>query len=124
MKIAVLFKGWHYKNINVIETLWVAILYVLSARIGQSLTIEPGNVTPVWIPFGLMIALALKRGPQIWVGVFLGAFAGNAWAYFTLTSLTASITASITAIFAGVMNGIGDVLSTVLMVTYWVIKFS
>jgi len=111
MKIAVFFKDWRFNKINVIETLWVALLYVLTARLGQSLAIEPGNVTPVWIPSGLMIALALKRGPQIWLGVFLGAFFGNAWAYFTLSSLTTSIA----AIFAGVMNGIGDVFSTALM---------
>jgi len=114
MKIAVLFKDWRFKNINVIETLLVAFLYILTARIGQSLAIEPGNVTPVWIPSGLMLALALKRGPQIWLGVFLGAFAGNVWAYFTLASLTTSIA----AIFAGVMNGIGDVFSTVLMASF------
>ena len=56
-------QGWHFKNIGLVETLWVAALYVLSARIGQFFAIEPGNVTPVWIPSGLMVALALKRGP-------------------------------------------------------------
>ena len=92
-----------------IEILLVAALYFISARVGQIFAIPPGNVTPVWLPSGIMVALALIRGPGIWPGVFLGAFVGNAWAYFSLDSFSVAMS----AIVAGTCNGIGDVLSTV-----------
>lgn len=99
------------KHVNVYETMWVAVLYGLCARVGQMYALEPGNITPVWIPSGVMVALALHVGLRIWPGVFLGAFAGNAWAYFS----TESVLAGAKAISAGVLNGIGDTISTVLM---------
>jgi len=92
-----------------IEILLVAALYIISARVGQIFAIPPGNVTPVWLPSGIMVALALIRGAGIWPGVFLGAFVGNAWAYFSLDSFSVAMS----AIVAGTCNGIGDVLSTV-----------
>jgi len=94
---------------RLLEILLVAALYFISARIGQIFAIPPGNVTPVWLPSGIMVALALIRGPGIWPGVFLGAFVGNAWAYFSLDSFSIAMS----AVVAGTCNGIGDVLSTV-----------
>lgn len=91
------------------EIALIALLYFVSARIGQIFAIPPGNITPVWLPSGIMVALALIRGPGIWPGVFLGAFIGNAWAYFSLD--TVAIAAS--ALVAGICNGVGDVISTV-----------
>lgn len=92
-----------------LEVAAVAIVYILTARLGQILAIPPGNVTPVWIPSGIMLAWALLRGPGIWPGVFLGALAGNVWAYVDLTSAS-GITS---AVIAGVPNGAGDVLASV-----------
>ncbi len=94
---------------RMVEILVVACLYFISARIGQTLAIPPGNVTPIWLPSGIMVALTFIRGPGIWPGVFLGAFAGNAWAYFSLDSVSIALS----ALFAGLCNGLGDVLSTV-----------
>ena len=71
---------------RVLEILVVALVYILSARIGQFFSIPPGNVTPVWLPSGIMIGLCYIYGPRIWPGIFLGAFIGNAWAYFTVES--------------------------------------
>ncbi len=93
-----------------LELLMVAALYVVSARLGQAFAISPGNVTPVWIPSGLMIALTYKLGYRIWPGVFIGAFAGNAWAYLSFDTFQIALS----AILAGICNGIGDVLSTVV----------
>lgn len=92
-----------------LEVLAVALIYFISARVGQIFAIPPGNITPVWLPSGLMVAFALIRGPAIWPGVFLGAFAGNIWAYFSFDSLGIALA----ALFAGLCNGLGDVLSTV-----------
>lgn len=90
------------------EIVLVAVTYILFARLGQLVAIPPGNVTPVWLPSGIMLAWALIRGPQIWPGVFLGAAIGNSWAYLHLDSLQGLLA----TVFAGSMNGIGDVLST------------
>lgn len=93
-----------------LELLGVALLYIASARLGQVFAISPGNVTPVWIPSGLMIGLTYILGPRIWPGVFIGAFVGNAWAYFTMESLQLALS----ALLAGICNGTGDVLGTVV----------
>lgn len=93
------------------DGLLVALVYVVSARVGQLFAIDPGNVTPVWIPSGLMIALVLHMGRHIWPGVFLGAFIGNIWVYFSAESITMALS----AIAAASFNGIGDVLCCVGM---------
>jgi diguanylate cyclase (GGDEF)-like protein len=89
----------------------VALLYIVAARISQVFAIDPGNITPVWIPSGLMVALALIKGRFIWPGIFIGAFCGNIWAYIKFDSWT-SIFA---ALSSASLNGFGDVLSTVYM---------
>lgn len=93
--------------------LWilVALVYAASARVGQTVAIDPGNVTPVWLPSGIMLIWALNRGWAIAPGVFLGAFLGNGWAYFDFSSPERLL---LTLLSAG-MNGAGDVASTVGM---------
>lgn len=93
---------------GLVEVVLVAATYILFARLGQLVSIPPGNVTPVWLPSGIMLAWALIRGPWIWPGVFLGAALGNSWAYLHLESLQGVLA----TIFAASMNGIGDVLAT------------
>ncbi|WP_196159265.1 diguanylate cyclase [Reinekea sp. G2M2-21] len=100
-----------FRNVRVGQSLWVAITYVICARIGQMFAIDPANVTPVWIPSGILLAVALRLGPQIWPGIFLGAFTGNIWAYFSTDSLTRMLA----AVASATLNGIGDVISIVVM---------
>lgn len=87
----------------------IALLYFATAKIGQAFSIPPGNITPVWLPSGIMLALVLIRGYRIWPGIFLGAFMGNASAYIDPASM-ATLLKSITAATA---NGVGDVLATI-----------
>lgn len=96
---------------NLLFCAGIALLYILTARISQVFAIAPGNVTPVWIPSGLMLALALKYGVRIWPGVFVGAFLGNIWAYFSMQSLPAALS----AIASATLNGMGDVLAVVVI---------
>ena len=100
--------------VRVLECAALAFAYFLTARVGQALAIPPGNVTSVWIPSGLVLAALLLRGRYLWPGIFVGAMAGNMWAYFdpsTFGGATASL-------FAGLMNGLGDALGSVLGATY------
>ena len=88
--------------------LFVAVLYVVTARIGQSLAIPPGNITPVWLPSGLMVSLVVIWGYRIAPGIFLGAFIGNIWAYFDATAWSPALR----AVLSGGCNGLGDMLAT------------
>lgn len=92
--------------------LCVACIYIVTGLIGQQFAIAPGNITPIWLPSGIMFALTLKFGAKIWPGIFLGAFFGNVWAYFSLSSLKTSLA----AVFAASFNGLGDVFAIVSMV--------
>lgn len=97
------------KSMRLLEIIAIALLYVVAARIGQIFSIPPGNITPIWIPSGLMLALVILRGYGIWPGIFLGAFLGNIWAYFEPSSAGATVA----ALLAATANGLGDVLSAV-----------
>ena len=57
----------------------IAVTYVVTARLGQFVAIEPGNVTAVWIPSGISVAALILWGAGYWPGVWLGAFAYNLW---------------------------------------------
>lgn len=91
---------------RIAEVLIIAVVYFLLARCGQVLAIPPGNVTPIWLPSGFILAAVLLRGYGVWPGVFLGAFAGNVWAYFE----PGSFQTMVPAIMAGIANGLGDSL--------------
>jgi diguanylate cyclase (GGDEF)-like protein len=94
-----------------VRCVWVALLYIVAARTGQLFSIEPANVTPVWLPSGLMLALALVWGWRIAPGIFLGAFIGNAWAYWSWTDNGLLLRALGSATF----NGVGDAVGLVVM---------
>lgn len=95
-----------------LEICAVAIIYVLTAKIGQTFAIPPGNITPIWIPSGIMLALVIIRGITIWPGIFLGAVLGNAWAYFD----TSSALSILLSFFSSFSNGTGDAISAIIAV--------
>lgn len=98
------------------EVSLVAITYVVTARLGQYFAIEPGNITPVWLPSGIMLAWVILRGYYIWPGIFAGAFLGNIWAY----AITDSFASLLPAIGAATFNGIGDAICT--LGTVWALR--
>ena len=100
----------HIGSIPLWDSFLLAVIYVVTAKIGQTLAISPGNVTAVWIPSGIILAAILIRGYHLWPGVFLGAFLGNTSSYVSFDSATALVN----SIAAGLMNGVGDVLCVVL----------
>src|SRR5262245_10263933 len=60
-----------------LEIAALAILYAVTARFG--LTIHPVDrfACLIWLPTGLAIAALIWRGPRLWPGIALGAFAAN-----------------------------------------------
>ena len=57
---------------------FVAGVYFGGAKLGLSLAVAHGVITPVWPPTGIAIAALLLLGPRMWPAVAIGAFAGNA----------------------------------------------
>jgi signal transduction histidine kinase len=60
---------------------WIAVaaLYFGAARLGLSLAFIAEQISPVWPPTGLALALVFAWGTRIWPGIFLGALAANLW---------------------------------------------
>ena len=56
----------------------LAVLYVVTAKLGIELSVAQGVVTPIWIPTGLSLATLLLFGYRLWPGIALGAFVANA----------------------------------------------
>src|SRR3954447_26241889 len=58
-------------------TLGLAVLYVLSARVGLAFDPVSGFATLVWPPTGIALAAVLLLGNRVAPGIFLGALAAN-----------------------------------------------
>jgi len=91
-------------SLRVGEIALLASAYIATARLGQLLAIDPGNITPVWPPAGIALAAVLWRGYRVWPGIFIGAFVGNVSAYYDAHPFGAML-------FCGSLNGVGDVLA-------------
>ena len=66
---------------QVMRVLGVAVLYLLTAKLGFLMAIHPGNVTAVWPPSGIALAALLLWGQRLWPGVLLGSFLANTWVF-------------------------------------------
>lgn len=56
----------------------VALLYVIAAKLGLSLALSVKQITTVWPPSGLAIAVLILFGMRMWPGIFIGALVANA----------------------------------------------
>ncbi len=57
-----------------------AAVYFAAAKLGLSMAFAADQVTAVWPPTGIAIAVLVVLGPRAWPGVLLGAFLANATA--------------------------------------------
>lgn len=62
----------------------IAAAYFAAARLGMSLSVSRGVITPVWAPSGIALAALLVLGVRFWPAVTVGAFAANASSGATL----------------------------------------
>jgi PAS domain S-box-containing protein len=53
--------------------------YMAAAKLGMGLDAVAGFATLVWAPTGIALAALLRFGVRFWPGVFVAAFAVNAW---------------------------------------------
>jgi PAS domain S-box-containing protein len=64
--------------------LLVAAAYYSAAKLGMSLSVSQGVITPVWAPSGIALAALLILGLRYWPAVTIGAFTANATTGATL----------------------------------------
>gem|GEM_PF-1660424 len=63
---------------TILLILLVTVSYMITSVIGQTFaTLPPGNVTAVWAPSGIALALVTLLGYRVLPGVALGSFLGN-----------------------------------------------
>jgi PAS domain S-box-containing protein len=62
----------------VLQVAIVSAVYFGGAKLGLSLAVGHGVITPVWPPTGIAIAALLLLGPRVWPAVAIGALLGNA----------------------------------------------
>ncbi|WP_084555026.1 MASE1 domain-containing protein [[Phormidium ambiguum] IAM M-71] len=86
----------------------IAIVYYITAKLGQSLAIPPGFVTPVYPPSGIALVCFLIFGYDIWCGIWCGAFIAATLAFITNTRLFEM------SIVAGIGIAIGSVLQALV----------
>ncbi len=79
----------------------VAAVYFASAKFGLSFAFGVRQVSVVWPPTGIAIAVLLLFGPKFWPGILIGAFASNITTMETVsTALAISIGNTLEGIFA------------------------
>src|ERR1051326_7674339 len=68
-----------------LETFLVAASYALTAKLSFAMAVPPGNVSVVWPPSGIALAVILILGERMWLGVWLGSFVANTWFFTGIT---------------------------------------
>jgi integral membrane sensor domain MASE1 len=66
--------------------LLLAVAYYALAELSRQLASTPQDVTPVWPPDGLAVAVVFLWGRNQLYGVFWGSFLANIWAFWNLSS--------------------------------------
>lgn len=59
------------------KILLLAVLYIVTAKYGLSLATSTKQVTLIWPPSGIAIAILFLFGVNLWPGVFIGALVAN-----------------------------------------------
>lgn len=62
---------------NVLVIAGVIVVYFVAARIGLSMAFRGTNISPVWPPSGIAMAMVLLFGYSVWPGIAIGAFLAN-----------------------------------------------
>ena len=66
-----------YSRSRIVTTVAVAAVYLALAKLGFTMAFTAAQVTLVWPPTGLSLAVLLLCGREAWPGVFLGAWLAN-----------------------------------------------
>ncbi len=62
-----------------LKILGLAMLYIVTGKLGLLLSVPPGFATVIWPPSGLALGICLVHGRRLWPGIWLGSFLLNAY---------------------------------------------
>jgi len=95
----------------------IALIYFVTAKLGQYLAIPPGFITPVYPPSGIALAAILLCGYRVWWSIWISAFVAAAWPLWTNTGILSM------AIASGMGIATGSILQALLgafLIRQWV----
>ncbi|NJL67165.1 MAG: hypothetical protein HC894_11010 [Microcoleus sp. SM1_3_4] len=94
--------------LRMLGVIGLAIAYYITAELSRHLAATPQDVTPIWPPDGIAVGCVLLFGNWIALGVFLGSFLANIWAFLDRSSLWLSLisTLPVFGIAAGTTLGL------------------
>jgi PAS domain S-box-containing protein len=64
--------------IYIARVLILALLYILTGKLGLLLAVPPGYATIIWPASGIAVGMLVVHGARLWPGVLLGSFVLNA----------------------------------------------
>ncbi len=56
----------------------LALLYILTGKLGLLLAVPPGYATIIWPASGIALGMLMVHGARLWPGVLIGSFVLNA----------------------------------------------
>ena len=69
----------HLRSQYLVQAAALALLYIVTGKLGLYLSVPPGFATLIWPPSGLALGVCLIHGRRLWPGVWLGSFLLNAY---------------------------------------------
>lgn len=60
-----------------VKTTLLAVLYILTGKLGLLMAVPPGYATVIWPASGIAVGMLLAYGPRLWGGVLIGSFLLN-----------------------------------------------
>lgn len=97
----------HHNNLKFNHLLLIfaiALTYIVTARLGLLLALQPGFATAFWPPSGIAVAALLIFGNELWPAILLGSFVAN---------MLTSVQSIATSIIVSSSIAIGSTLQTV-----------
>jgi integral membrane sensor domain MASE1 len=101
-------QNFRHRYQKILLIISIAIIYYITAKLGQYLAIPPGFITPVYPPSGIALTAILLMGYRVSWGIWLGAFVAATWALSANTSIL------LMSILSGLGIATGSVLQAVV----------
>ncbi|AFY37067.1 integral membrane sensor signal transduction histidine kinase [[Leptolyngbya] sp. PCC 7376] len=95
--------------------LLLAIAYYGLAELSRTLAATPQNVTPVWPPDGIAVGAMMLFGKWMSLGVFLGSFFANFWAFRDTSNLLSLVISIFPVIGIALGTSLGTWFGTYLL---------
>lgn len=98
-----------------LQTLIIACIYAVTAKLSLEFAMSPGKITAVWFPSGLTFAFVTWLGLWALPGIALGSISFMVWNHLTM-ALSWPVSSDIMAIIAcAVANSLQPVIGVVIM---------